>query len=113
LHTAISHKRKQRIGLRLQGGEGLAEPADSSEASRPEHAMEMAEEEKRVHAALNRLSPEHRLVLIMKDMEGQKYEDMAEVLQVPVGTIRSRLHRARLELRDILLLGRQEKRKSN
>jgi RNA polymerase sigma-70 factor (ECF subfamily) len=35
-------------------------------------------------------------------MEGQRYEAMAEVLQVPVGTIRSRLHRARLELRGLL-----------
>jgi RNA polymerase sigma-70 factor (ECF subfamily) len=38
----------------------------------------------------------------MKDMEGQKYEDMADVLGVPIGTIRSRLHRARLELRALL-----------
>jgi RNA polymerase sigma-70 factor (ECF subfamily) len=38
----------------------------------------------------------------MKDIEGQKYEEMAEVLEVPVGTIRSRLHRARLELRGLL-----------
>ena len=38
----------------------------------------------------------------MKDMKGQKYENMAEILGVPVGTIRSRLHRARLELRELL-----------
>ena len=50
---------------------------------------------------LARLSPEHRTVLVMKDMEGQKYEMMAEVLGVPIGTIRSRLHRARLELREL------------
>ena len=41
-------------------------------------------------------------MLVLKDMEGQKYETIAEVLQVPVGTIRSRLHRARLELRELL-----------
>jgi RNA polymerase sigma-70 factor (ECF subfamily) len=74
--------------------------------------MEM-EEEKRVHAALNRLSPEHRLVLVMKDMEGQKYQDIAEVLQVPIGTVRSRLHRARLELRRILLKCQADKKQGN
>jgi RNA polymerase sigma-70 factor (ECF subfamily) len=112
-NTAISHKRKQRVVLRLQGGEGCTEPPDSSEANRPEHALEMAEEEKRVHEALNRLSAEHRMVLVMKDMEGQKYEEMAEILQVPIGTVRSRLHRARLELRDILLKDRPENEKSS
>ena len=38
----------------------------------------------------------------MKDMEDMRYESMAEILEVPIGTIRSRLHRARLELRSIL-----------
>ncbi len=102
VNSAISYKRKQKSIARF-GGTGPAEPMDPSEASRPEHAMEMAEEERRVHAALSRLSPEHRMVLIMKDMDGQKYEEMAAILHVPIGTIRSRLHRARLELRDILL----------
>jgi RNA polymerase sigma-70 factor (ECF subfamily) len=102
VNTAISHRRKQRPVLRWQGGEGLAEPSCSSEANRPEQ-MELAdEEEKRIHAALNRLAPEHREVLIMKDMEGQKYEDMAEVLRVPIRTVLIRLHRARLELRHVL-----------
>jgi RNA polymerase sigma-70 factor (ECF subfamily) len=53
-------------------------------------------------AALGRLSPEHRVVLVLKELEGQKYEDIAAVLDVPIGTVRSRLHRARLELRDLL-----------
>jgi RNA polymerase sigma-70 factor (ECF subfamily) len=99
--------------LRLQGGnDGQGEFPDPAEGNRPEHAMELAEEEKRVHGALARLSAEHRAVLIMKDMEGQKYEDMAEILQVPIGTVRSRLHRARLELRDILLKDEEEEKSS-
>ena len=53
--------------------------------------MEQAEQGRRVQEALARLSPEHQAVLVMKDMEGQKYEIMAEVLKVPIGTIRSRL----------------------
>jgi RNA polymerase sigma-70 factor, ECF subfamily len=111
VNTAISLKRKQRLVLSLNAGreDGHAvEPMDAAETNQPGHALERAEEERRVQRALNRLSPEHRAVLVMKDMEGQKYETMAEVLQVPVGTIRSRLHRARVELREVL--GREEER---
>ena len=106
VNTAISMKRKKRLVQRIQPtGEGgnTIEPVDPSETNRPGHAMEMAEEERRVHKALQKLSAEHRAVLVMKDMEGMKYEAMADILGVPVGTIRSRLHRARLEIRDILL----------
>ena len=106
INTAISMKRKQRHVLRIQPaveGSSSLEPLDPSESNRPGHAMEMAEDERRVHEALAKLSPEHRAVLVMKDMEEMMYEDMAEVLEVPIGTIRSRLHRARTELREILI----------
>ncbi len=105
VNTVISLKRKQRVVLSIHAsrdGEPMAEPPDLSEVNRPGHALEQAEQERRVQRALSRLSPEHRAVLVMKDMEGQKYEDIADVLSVPIGTIRSRLHRARLELREIL-----------
>ncbi len=105
VNTAISHKRRQRLTLSIDAGRNggaRVEPLDTSDASRPGHALERAEEERRVQQALNRLSAEHRAVLIMKDMEGQKYEAMAAILGVPIGTIRSRLHRARIELREEL-----------
>jgi RNA polymerase sigma-70 factor (ECF subfamily) len=105
VNTAISQKRKQRAVVSIDAGRnGVAaiEPVDPSELNRPGHAIEQAEQGRRVQEALARLSVEHRAVLVMKDMEGQKYEVMAEVLQVPIGTIRSRLHRARLELRELL-----------
>jgi RNA polymerase sigma-70 factor (ECF subfamily) len=105
INTAISLKRKQRVTLRMHGNReegGVVEPVDPSEFTQPGYALEQAEQERKIQQALGRLSAEHRAVLIMKDMEGQKYEVMAEVLEVPIGTIRSRLHRARLELREIL-----------
>jgi RNA polymerase sigma-70 factor, ECF subfamily len=105
VNTAISLKRKQRITVRMdmgRDGEPAIDPLDPSEDSRPGHALELAEQGRQIREALSRLSPEHRAVLVMKDMEGQKYETMAEILQVPIGTIRSRLHRARLELRGLL-----------
>ncbi len=102
-NTAISFKRKHKAVLSLNPEGGATEPLDPSESAQPGHALELADQERRLQGALNRLSPEHRAVLIMKDMEGQKYEIMADVLGVPIGTIRSRLHRARLELRALLI----------
>ena len=105
VNTAISLKRKQKAVYSVRtsrAGDGGTEPLDTSVESRPEHGIEKAEQERRVQDALNKISPEHRTVLVLKDIEGQKYDVMAEVLGVPIGTIRSRLHRARLELREIL-----------
>ncbi|MFO0841227.1 MAG: sigma-70 family RNA polymerase sigma factor [Gemmataceae bacterium] len=104
VNTAISLKRKKRVLVRLpdRNGENGVEVADQSELNQPGSAMERAEEQRKLHQALSRLSPEHRVVLVMKELEGQKYEDMAATLGVPIGTVRSRLHRARLELRELL-----------
>lgn len=104
MNTAISFRRKKRAMVRIDttGSDPSIEPLDPSEDARPGHSLEQAEQEQRVRLALQRVSPEHRAVLVLKDMEGQKYEDMAEALGVPIGTIRSRLHRARLELREVL-----------
>jgi RNA polymerase sigma-70 factor (ECF subfamily) len=116
VNTAISHKRKQRVGLSLETArseDAAIEPIDPSEASQPSQVLERKEEEYRIQQALNRLSPEHRAVLILKDIEGQKYETMAAILEVPIGTIRSRLHRARSELREVLEKEAERERNRN
>ncbi len=105
MNTAISLRRKHKGTLSIDAGlngEASMEPMDGSESSQPGHALERREVEHRIQKALKHLSPEHRAVLVLKDMEGQKYETIAEILQVPIGTIRSRLHRARIELRALL-----------
>jgi len=55
-----------------------------------------------VNAAMQRLSPEHRQVLALREFEQMSYEEIAEVLGVPQGTVESRLHRARSEMREKL-----------
>ena len=92
---------------------GVCSPAVAKEIAQAAALItpeEVYEEERRIQQALGRLSSEHRAVLILKDMEGQKYEAMAEILGVPIGTIRSRLHRARLELREVLEQMEREER---
>jgi RNA polymerase sigma-70 factor (ECF subfamily) len=107
MNAAISLRRKRKPVLRIVGpdGEPVVEPPDNNEAIQPGHAIEQAERGQEVRQALSKLSQEHRAVLVLKDMEGMKYEEMAELLEVPVGTIRSRLHRARMELRQLLERG--------
>ncbi|MFQ3592542.1 MAG: sigma-70 family RNA polymerase sigma factor [Gemmataceae bacterium] len=105
INAAISFRRRRKITVPIEfrpEGEMLISPVDESEGADPTHQMDRAEQGQRLHLALAQLSQEHRTVLVLKDMEGMKYEEMAEMLQVPIGTIRSRLHRARLELRAIL-----------
>ncbi|MBA4187506.1 MAG: RNA polymerase subunit sigma [Planctomycetaceae bacterium] len=103
-NTAISLKRKRRAAISLDAvcPEGGIDPDDPSEYVKPGLALERSEEEQQLQEAMVRLSHEHREVLVLKDIEGMRYEDIAEILKVPIGTIRSRLHRARLELRELL-----------
>jgi RNA polymerase sigma-70 factor (ECF subfamily) len=55
-----------------------------------------------IQNALRKLSEEHRQVIVLRELERMTYEEMAEVLDVPRGTVESRLHRARAELREKL-----------
>ncbi len=78
------------------------DPADDSSLTDPAMPAERAEREAIVQKALNALAPDHRAVVVLKDLEGLRYEQIAAILDVPIGTVRSRLHRARGELRDLL-----------
>jgi len=84
-----------------RNGEVL-EPADASRESDPSSALERVEREVAIEAALAALGPEHRTVVILKDFDGRRYEEISDLLDIPIGTVRSRLHRARCELRDRL-----------
>jgi RNA polymerase sigma-70 factor, ECF subfamily len=103
-NAAISRRRRTKPLASLEIGPSgeLFEPADDSEGIRPGELLERGEDYAAVHAGLKRLSPEHRAVLVLKDIDGLKYEEIAEITGVPIGTVRSRLHRARLELRTLL-----------
>lgn len=66
---------------------------------RPDERVERTEAVGRVLAALGRLDEGHRAVLVLRDIDGMDYQQIAAVLATPVGTIKSRLFRARLALR--------------
>ena len=104
-NTAMSRKRRKRPTQSLEqhrARDPHFEPVDPRTEPNPALELERAEEEQHLLAALNRLSPEHRTVLVLKDIEGMKYEEIAEIVEVPIGTVRSRIHRARSEMKQLL-----------
>ena len=104
-NTAISQKRKKRPTISMDAvreGESSYDPADGATDVSPDAAMVRAEDETVLAAAIAKLSDEHRAVLVLKDIDGSKYEEIAVALGIPIGTVRSRLHRARLELRQLI-----------
>lgn len=82
-------------------GDGLRRSVASSDRE-PVDAAAAKESREIVAAALERLEPDHRAVVVLRDLEGLDYDEIAEILDVPQGTVKSRLHRGRAALRDLL-----------
>ena len=78
------------------------EPPDARPDGQPSHFLEQAERQALVQQALSQLTDEYRTVLVLKEIEELKYEEIAEIVGCPIGTVRSRIHRARLELHEKL-----------
>jgi len=84
----------------VRGDEALADvPAPEADAA---DAAERSELDAALRAAIAELPEERRLVLVLRDVEGLSYEEIAEALALDPGTVRSRLHRARMQLKDKL-----------
>ena len=104
VNLALSGRRKRRPVLRLQHGRNgaVVDPPDAAPESDPSAPLERAERDRLIQEALGALAPDHRAVVIMKEYDGLHYDEIGSILGIPVGTVRSRLHRARGELRERL-----------
>jgi RNA polymerase sigma-70 factor (ECF subfamily) len=65
----------------------------------PSATFEASELEAELHRAIAELDDERRIVVVLRDLHGLEYEEIAAALDLPLGTVRSRLHRARMELK--------------
>ncbi|MBM4033712.1 MAG: sigma-70 family RNA polymerase sigma factor [Planctomycetes bacterium] len=108
-NTVVSHRRKAGSARHLNPvplhaaaeGEGRSREAEDR-SPRPEAAAEQRELHERLEGAIAGLEAEHREIIVMRDIEGLDYQAIAGVLGCPAGTVKSRLHRARLALREQL-----------
>lgn len=69
----------------------------------PDGAAERGDERERLEKALARLAPEERAVLVLRELDGRSYSEIAAALDLPLGTVKSRLARAREQLAVLLV----------
>lgn len=101
-NQAITSRRRARpvASIDQARSNSGAEPLDPG--AEPGERLLQQERIGQVRAALASLREEHRAILVLREIDGCCYETIAEILDMPVGTVRSRLHRARLQLREKL-----------
>ena len=109
-HHCLNHLQARARRPRPVGGGGGAPGAGGDDppdlvdrlpdgAPRADALLERADVERIVQAELQHLTEEHRAVLVLRDIQGLTYEEIAETLGLELGTVRSRLHRARMEMK--------------
>jgi RNA polymerase sigma-70 factor, ECF subfamily len=97
-NTAITALRR-----RAEPAEDDSALSDRPSADRlPADRLQQRERLDRLAAKLTLLRPEHRSVLVLRDVEGLSYEEVARVTDMPLGSVKGRLHRARSELIELL-----------
>ncbi|GCD21736.1 RNA polymerase sigma factor SigE [Cellulomonas algicola] len=94
-------RRKQRVRMDAMGDDSDRYASVDSLGS-PERAYEHGNLDHDVQRALDELPPEYRAAVVLCDIEGLSYEEIAVTLGIKLGTVRSRIHRARARLRDSL-----------
>ncbi|MBI1374013.1 MAG: sigma-70 family RNA polymerase sigma factor [Phycisphaera sp.] len=111
MNAAISHLRRSRVRSALSlestyGGDDTATPLKAKMVSErepgPAESVEQDEQVQQLMRALDALDTQLRSVILLRDLEEMDYQQIADVLNVPLGTVKSRLFRARLALRQIM-----------
>lgn len=117
VNVALSHRRRMtrhRVASldsdffeRGRQAETLARRMGGVEGDEPERQASDAEWQGRVVQALRRLDEENRAVVVLRDLEGFDYREIGLILDIPPGTVKSRLHRARMTLREAVSTSRR------
>ncbi len=96
-------KRRQVLSMTMEEDSEERQAQVPDERYSPHRLLEQKEARQAVADALAALSPEHRQVLVLREMEGLSYQEVGQLLDLEEGTVKSRIARARLALRDFLI----------
>lgn len=101
-NVAITRIRRRKPTVSIDGKDETARLDFADAGPAPSDRIEQQEQATQLHAALEQLSLEHRAILVLREMDEMDYDAISEILDLPIGTVRSRLHRARNHLREHL-----------
>src|SRR5580658_2811110 len=90
--------RQERVTDSIEEQLPMLEEAGGAASARPDHAVAGREASEILQATLQKLSPDLREAVILRDLQEMEYREIAEVLQIPEGTVKSRINRGRAEL---------------
>ena len=95
-NSCLNHRKRRRREFQITEAMNDPEPIPPDGASSPHALLERKELKVVLEKAIGALPQEQRVVLILRDIEGLSYEEIADSLRLELGTVRSRLHRARM-----------------
>ncbi len=110
-NLTIDHLRRKRLDtVSMHGSPDAVTPEEQartsivleSTAERPDAYVENRELGAQIEAAIGQLRPEYRAVILLRHVEGYPYQEIADILELPLGTVKTYIHRARLELKAAL-----------
>ncbi len=108
-NTALDELRRRKgketfsIDKMVDGKENDIMPQHADESEDVEKKIGDKEQVKIIEHGLKELSQDHRVVLTLRDMQGLSYEEISKVLQITLGTVKSRISRARRDMKNILM----------
>lgn len=111
-NLTIDHLRKKQLDIvSIQGAPDAVTPDQQAATritledpdERPDELLEARSIGEEIEEAIDRLRPEYRTAILLRHVQGYAYEEIAEVMEVPLGTVKTYIHRARNELKEALV----------
>ena len=97
--SSMHRRRRPKPTVDVRNDDGAKHALEPVDETRPSRRLEQSEDVQSVRDALATLSDDHRQIIVLREMDELSYEQIAEILDTPIGTVRSRLARARLQLK--------------
>ena len=107
-NTCIDEVRKRKgkinisLDMTLDSGDGDYKFEFASKELTPENKLINKEEIKEIENAINKLKEEHKTLIFLRDIKGLTYNEISEIMDINIGTVKSKLNRARTNLKNIL-----------